>query len=199
MQDFGTARLKALGLTSANGAAFIADCTLSPRFGLRAKGSADWFERVAGQILPEINRFTTDETGLTCLRLGVNDIILSGPAAAVAKVETAWEASTAEASQRCGVNGYRQNTWAHLVISGPEAKRLMAQLTEIDLRDSALPVGAIAQTRLLHVDTVILRADLDGVPGYEIFFDIATKSFVLESLHHHAEGYRFVTAEALAA
>lgn len=196
MENFGTARLAALGLSPAKGAPFIADCTLSPRFGLRAKGSADWFEGVAKRSLPAINRFTTDESGLTCLRLGMNDIILSGPAALVAATEAAWEASAAEANQRCGVNGYRQNTWAHLVISGPEARELMAELTEVDLRDSALPHGGIAQTRLLHVDTVILRSDLDDVPGYEIFFDIATKAFVLESLHHHANGYHFTTAEA---
>ena len=193
-----TARLAALGLSPAKGQPFVADCTGTARFGLRAKGSADWFEQGAGQILPPVNRFSRGEDGLICLRLGLNDITLSGPADRVAAAEAAWAARVA-AGERCGVNGYRQDTWAHLVISGPEADILMAQLTEIDLRDTALPVGAIAQTRMLHVDTVILRSDFGATAGYELFFDIATKPFVLESLQHLAQGYRFVTAEGLTA
>lgn len=197
MQTSVTARLDALGLSHVKERAFVADCTGTARFGLRAKGSANWFEQGTGQILPPVNRFSRSQDGLICLRLGMNDITLSGPADRVAAAEAAWTAHVAT-GERCGVNGYRQDTWAHLAISGPAADSLMAQLTEIDLREAALPVGAIAQTRMLHVDTVILRSDFGAMAGYELFFDIATKPFVLESLQHLAQGYHFATAQGVA-
>lgn len=176
-------RLAALApaLPAASDGLLIADCTAVPRFGLRGKGSYDWLKsRVA--VPDRVNVAVVDANGMLVLRLGQNDIAISGNGEGVDAIATAWRA----AEGLKGYDGYRRDTWAHLVVSGPDATALMAELTDIDLRDTRLPRYAIAQTRMLHVDTIIVRTDPAGIPGYELFFDLASRAFVLENLRHMA-------------
>lgn len=184
-------RLAALAPSIADGleGAVIADCSEVSRFGLRGRGSFDWLTSHGAAVPERPNLATVDADGMLVLRLGQNDIALSGNSAGptgVAATTAAWRA----AEGRKGYDGFRGDSWAHLVISGPRAADLMAELTEVDLREESLPRNAIAQTRVLHVDTIIVRTDPAGVPGYELFFDLASRPYVLESLHHLAPGYR---------
>lgn len=157
----------------------IADCTEIARFGLRGKGSYDWLKsRIA--VPDRVNVAAVDPDGMLVLRLGQNDIAISGNGNGVDAISAAWRA----ADGARGHDGYRRDTWAHLMISGREATALMAELTDIDLRDKSMPRYAIAQTRLLHVDTIIVRTDPAGILGYELFFDLASRAFVLENLRH---------------
>lgn len=170
-------RLAALApaLPAASDGLHIADCSEIARFGLRGKGSHAWLKsRIA--VPDRVNVAAVDPDGMLVLRLGENDIAISGNG--VDAISAAWRA--AEGAR--GHDGYRRDTWAHLVVSGRDATALMAELTDIDLRDKSMPRYAIAQTRLLHVDTVIVRTDPAAVPGYELFFDLASRAFVLENL-----------------
>lgn len=169
----------------------IIDCTGVSRFGLRGAGSHDWYT-AHGFAVPEINRAVIDASGMILFRLGRNDIAISGNSegpTSVATTAAAWN----KAEGRKGYDAYRRDGWAHIVVSGPAATDLMAELTDVDLRDKSLPVAAVAQTRLLHVDTIIVRTDVAGVPGYELFFDIASRAYILEGIQHIARGYRFST------
>lgn len=176
-------RLAALApaLPAASDGLHIADCTAVARFGLRGKGSYDWLKSRVG-VPDRINIAALDPGGVLVLRLGQNDIAISGNCKGVDAISAAW--SAAEGAR--GHDAYRRDSWAHLVVSGPTATALMAELTDIDLRDTSLPRYAIAQTRLLHLDTIIVRTDPAGIPGYELFFDLASRAFVLENLHHTA-------------
>ena len=116
-------------------------------------------------------------------------VLVVGIALGVAATAEAWS----KAEGRNGFDAYRRDSWAHIVVSGPAATELMPELTDVDLRDKSLPELTVAQTRLLHVDTIIVRTDLAGVPGYELFCDIASRAYVLEGIQHLARGYRFST------
>jgi sarcosine oxidase, subunit gamma len=186
----GTPRLAALApvLASLPRGPVVVDCSNVSRFGLRGKGSYEWLQSHGVSVSNRINMATVAADGMLTLRLGQNDIAISGNSdgsAGVASTESAWR----KAEGRNGYDGFRRDTWAHLLISGQKAADLMAELTDVDLREQSLPVCAIAQTRVLHVDTIIARTDPAGVPGYELFFDLASRSFMLESLHHLAPGY----------
>lgn len=181
----GTPRLAALApvLASRPDQLVVVDCSGTSRFGLRGKGSFEWFMSQGVSVSGRINVATVDAGGMLTLRLGQNEIAISGNsqgATGVASIEAAWRM----ASGRNGYDGFRHDTWAHLLISGPDATEFMTELTDVDLREKSLPVHAIAQTRVLHVDTIIARTDPAGMPGYELFFDLASRAFMLESLHH---------------
>jgi sarcosine oxidase subunit gamma len=195
MATEGTPRLAAFAPASSDAfkGQVIIDCTSVSRFGLRGTGAYEWLSS-RGLPVPEVNRAVVDAAGMLMLRLGRNDIAISGNsegAMSVAVTAQAWQ----NADGRKGYDGFRRDGWAHIVISGPMANELMAELTEVDLRDRSLPVNAVAQTRVMHLDTIIVRTDLAGVPGYELFFDIASRPYILEGLHHIAHGYRFSAVE----
>ncbi|MBL0933300.1 MAG: hypothetical protein IBJ07_00990 [Rhizobiaceae bacterium] len=177
-------RLAALApaLPAASDGLLIADCTEIARFGLRGKGSYAWLKSRGVAVPDRINVAAVDADGMLVLRLGQSDIAISGNGEGVDAIAAAWR--TAEGTR--GHDGYRRDSWAHLAVSGRDATALMAELTDIDLRDTSMPRYAIAQTRLLHVDTIIVRTDPAGIPGYELFFDLASRAFVLENLRHMA-------------
>lgn len=170
--------------------AVIVDCTSLPRFGLRGPGSCEWL-LAQGFAIPEtVNRATLDDTGNLALRLGRNEAVISGFASGPSSVkgcETAWSG----AADRQGYNGFRQDSWTHLLISGPRAADLMAEITETDLRIDAMPAGIISQTRALKIDAIIVRTDRLGTFGYELFFDIASRAYVCETLRGLAPDYGF--------
>ena len=193
MATEGTSRLAALAPASPEAfkGPVIIDCTSVSRFGLRGTGSYDWLS-VHGFPVPEINHAVVNASGMLMFRLGRNDIAISGNSEGplgVAATAEAWS----KAEGRNGFDAYRRDSWAHIVVSGPAATELMAELTDVDLRDKSLPALTVAQTRLLHVDTIIVRTDLAGVPGYELFCDIASRAYVLEGIQHLARSYRFST------
>lgn len=193
MASEGNSRLAAFAPVSPDAfkGPVIIDCTSVSRFGLRGAASYEWFT-AHGLAVPEINRAVVDASGMVMFRLGRNDIAISGNGdgpMSVSAIAAAWS----KAEGRKGYDAFRRDSWAHIVVSGPGATDLMAELTDVDLRDKSLPADAVAQTRLLHVDTIIVRTDAAGVPGYELFFDIASRAYVLEGIQHMARGYRFST------
>lgn len=171
----------------------IVDCTAVARFGLRGRGSCEWL-LADGVGLPEtVNRASIDANGILALRLGTNEAMLSGDAdegASLSAMQRRW----AQAEGRKGYDGFRQDAWAHVMISGGQACDFMAEMCAVDFRDGAMPVGHIAQTRALHLDVVIVRSDRFGVSGYELFFDIASKAYVIDALAHIDGSYRLLVA-----
>lgn len=193
MATEGNPRLAALGPALADGleGPAIADCSDVSRFGLRGRGSYDWLTAHGIAVPDRINLAAVDREGMLVLRLGQNDIAMSGNgsgAGGIAATVAAWNA----AGGRKGYDGFRRDSWAHLVVSGAGAPDLMAELTDVDLREECLPRHAIAQTRVLNVDTIVARTDPAGFPGYELFFDLASRAYMVENLHHLARDFRII-------
>lgn len=53
-----------------------------------------------------------------------------------------------------------------LAVGGPQAQRVLARLTGLDLRAMSFPPGSAAQTSVAKVHTLLLRADIREVPAY---------------------------------
>lgn len=133
-------RLAALApaLPIASGNLLIADCTDVSRFGLRGKGSCEWLKSNGIAVPDRVNVAAIDADGMLVLHLGQNDIAISGNGrgpSGVDAISAAWR----DAEGAKGYDGFRRDTWAHLVVSGSDAAGLMAELTDVDLRDKNRP------------------------------------------------------------
>ncbi len=59
---------------------------------------------------------------------------------------------------------------AGMRLVGPASPRVIASLTELNVRDGALPDGACAQTMAADVYALVVRADAGGLASYRLFF-----------------------------
>lgn len=160
-------------LLSANTDLHVTDLTALPRFGLKGPGAAEWFG-AQGFDLPQVNR-TVQQNGVTILRLGGRDImVLADPEAPehLSDLMSRWQA----VSQ--GHSSWREEAWAWLRLTGPAAADILSRLTAFDIRDTAFEADAIAQTRVAHMDMVMLRNDA----GFDLMFDIASTAQVMHDI-----------------
>lgn len=58
-----------------------------------------------------------------------------------------------------------------LYLVGPRSREVMSKLTEVNVNPDVLPDFAVSQLPLFHVRSIVLRHDLHGVPGFQIYFD----------------------------
>jgi heterotetrameric sarcosine oxidase gamma subunit len=84
---------------------------------------------------------------------------------------------------------------------GPQAARVVASLTDLDLRQASMPDGGCAQTTLAEVYGLIVRADIGELPSYSLYFGREYGIYVWESLVDAGEAYGMVLigSEALEA
>jgi sarcosine oxidase subunit gamma len=151
----------------------VSDLTALPRFGLKGPGAAEWFA-MQGFDLPQVNR-TAQQKGMTILRLGSRDImVLADPESPghLTDLVSRWQAAPQ------GHSSWRDEAWAWLRLTGPAAADILSRLTAFDIRDTTLAVDAIAQTRVAHMDMVMLRNDA----GFDLMFDIASTAQVLHDI-----------------
>ncbi|MBZ9810240.1 hypothetical protein LB542_20470 [Mesorhizobium sp. BR1-1-9] len=152
----------------------LTDLTAQPRFGIKGPGSARWLG-AHGLSLPPINRVATPD-GIRLLRLGTEDFLAVDDRAgnAVAKLTDAWQAAD-------GARGYwswREESWSWIRLSGPLTEPVMARLCALDLRTGRFADDAIAQTRVAHIEAVLVR----GEGGFDVFFDIASTVYFIRTV-----------------
>ncbi|MDX1541890.1 MAG: glycine cleavage T C-terminal barrel domain-containing protein, partial [Geminicoccaceae bacterium] len=58
--------------------------------------------------------------------------------------------------------------WATVSLSGPKARDLLAELTDVDLAPDAFPHMSVRQGRVLGIDARVFRISFTGELGYEI-------------------------------
>lgn len=167
----------------------ILDCIASARFGLRGAGTLDWLAAEGLALPPQVNTALTLPDGVSVLRLGQQEVLLTAPVGGssdrIKALRKAWHHSALSAK---GYDAYRDEGWSWFVISGPFAPQMLARISMTDLRPQSFGPGRIAQTRALHQDAVVARFDRFGAVSYDLFFDIASSGFALEVLAETAKG-----------
>lgn len=166
------------------GPVVLTDLTARRRFGLKGQGSAAWLA-AQGVALPAVNRIGRHE-GMLVLRLGREDIVVLAedvPEALDRLTET-WRS---DAGPR-GYSSWRDEGWAWMRLSGPQAEDAMASLCAVDLRVGRFGSDEIAQTRVGAVEAVTFRHG----GGFDMLFDIAASAFfaraVAAASRHDAGG-----------
>jgi heterotetrameric sarcosine oxidase gamma subunit len=85
-------------------------------------------------------------------------------------------------------------------LVGPNAEMVVASLTDLDLRPTAMPDRSCAQTNLAEVYGLIVRADIGDLPSYRLFFGREYGIYLWESLMEAGEafGMELIGSQALA-
>lgn len=155
-------------LVPATGDNRLIDLTARPRLGLRGPGTPAW---CAGHGLPFPDRInqTAEAVGITVARLGTYEILVltDGQASlpATPLPPDAWD-------------GYRDETWFWIRMTGPSTQAALATLTSVDLRPARVPPGRVLQTRAAGLDAVLVLHE----GSVDIFADIASAEYFADVL-----------------
>lgn len=85
----------------------------------------------------------------------------------------------------------QSDAWARLSISGPFAQEALARYVPVDLRLSALPVGASIRSQLYHVPLCLMRLEPD------VFEMLVFRSMAQTAWHEMEAALRTLAARAL--
>jgi glycine cleavage system aminomethyltransferase T len=81
------------------------------------------------------------------------------------------------------------SVYSAILLAGPNARAVLQKLTTLNVREAAMPEGAARQTRLAHVNAMILRIDHAGLPGFLILNTRDLAEHVWDALLH--SGHEF--------
>jgi heterotetrameric sarcosine oxidase gamma subunit len=76
------------------------------------------------------------------------------------------------------------SVFSAILLAGPKSREVLQKLTTLNVREEAMAEGAGRQTRLAHVNAIILRSDCAGLPGFLILNTRDVAEHVWESLLH---------------
>ena len=160
------------------------DLTTVARFGLKGRGAADWLR--SQELAPPERINTVREVpsrDLDILRLGTDDVVLLSrpdrPSSSLGAIRRAWAEDPRKPK---GFDAWRDEVWAWFHVAGEGLSAFMARTCSVDLHPDRLAKGEIAQTRVAHMDCVVVRTDRTGRHGLDLLFDIASSDFMLTSL-----------------
>jgi len=162
-----------------SGQLVLTDLTARPRFGIKGPGSAKWLER-QGMVLPPVNRIAA-QGGFRLLRLGTEDFLVIDEAGGspTAELTAKWNAD----DEARGYWSWREEGWSWMRVTGPMAASVMARLCALDLRAGRFGDGEVAQTRVAHLEAVLIL----GGGGFDVFFDIASTAFFIRAVAFAAD------------
>ena len=176
--DFGTpddevARAAGLGL---------ADLSPLPRAGYKGGGALAWLRAHGVVGLDVDNRATRQPDGAIAARLAQSEALLLGDVAAegglCSRLDAAWSEDGAPGCYP--VRRDAASFW--FVVTGAMAATLFAKLCGVDLRPEHFPEGAVAQTSMARLNTVIVRQDVGAVPAYHLLGDSASAEYFWDCL-----------------
>ncbi|MGX1741181.1 hypothetical protein ACWIEX_06445 [Bosea sp. NPDC055353] len=157
------------------------DLTACGRFGIKGRGAGAWLASQGIALPAKVNAIASIGE-LDLARLGLEDfLVLSRPGApseALARLRAAWEQ---DASGPKGFNAWREEVWAWFHICGHHLSAFMAKTCPVDLHPDRFSLLSVAQTRVAQMDSIVIRTDRTGTPGFDLFFDIASSEFALRS------------------
>lgn len=80
--------------------------------------------------------------------------------------------------------------WAHLILTGPDARAVLARFVPLDLSPAACPAGSARRTLLGHMQALILY---EGGEGFEI---LVFRSMAATAVHDLDRAMRAVAARS---
>lgn len=181
-------RLPPLAAWPADGRDRMIDLSALPRFGLRGPGTSAWLTEQGCPLPPTIHQ-TAEADGMTVVRLGAEEVVLlPDPATGsprLSQLRQGWAAATGPK----GYDAWREESWCWLSLTGPGVAEALPLLTAIDTRPDVFGPGAVAQTRAMHMDAVLIRHDRGGQPGLDMLFDMASSDYAADFIADVLPGF----------
>ena len=162
----------------------ILDLTRYARFGVKGRGTSDWLISKGIDLPERINTLAPIASReLDIARLGGEDYLFLpqcvGQSASLAALRAEWES---DERPRKGYNAWREEVWAWFHVSGPSVADLLARTCPVDLNADRLPLRSVVQTRVAQMDCIWVRTDRTNAHGFDLFFDVASADFMMQSL-----------------
>ena len=158
----------------------LAICDLSPlpRVGFKGRDTIAWLAARGVAVGPQDNMTVVQDDGARAARLAPTEVLLLADLAARS---TMCDRLLREWSPDPDPGAYpvpRADTNCWFVLGGRHGAETLAKVCGIDVRAHKFPEGAIAQTSIARLDSIVLRGDLGGTPAYHVLTDSASASYM---------------------
>ncbi|MCZ6539210.1 MAG: hypothetical protein O6922_05235 [Chloroflexi bacterium] len=154
-------------------------CDISGRSAVRVKSFH--LDDVLGERSPAVGSIIRDDNSVTA-RLTAEEALAFGPPSA----NGSWRADIDPVGTPTRYLTDVTSGLTGLKIVGPRVRDVVASLTDIDLRERAMPDGSCVQAGFAEVHGTLLRLDIANSPAYELWvareFGVYMWAVVLESL-----------------
>ena len=159
----------------------LIDLTNLARVGFRGAQAAEYLSAKGYQLPAAPNQALTQADGCHVARLSQNEYLLLGglrdAGARIAREEADWQFS-----EQANYLLPRQDSHAWLLLTGACGPEVLAKLCGVDLRPTAFPVGAVAQTSAARINVIIINLAEGELPCLQILCDRASLSYFWDAL-----------------
>lgn len=155
----------------------LCDVSCLPRFGAKGINVAQWLDAQQVSLPQQANSFVAMNGTSLVLRLGYNEYLIEDlPGGSICS-----QLRQAGQSREYGVYTVPRND-AAFILSGNRVQALFSEVCAIDLRDSALPEGAVVMTQIAGISATLLKTAVNGKPVYRLWCDGTYGPYLWETL-----------------
>jgi sarcosine oxidase subunit gamma len=157
----------------------LVDLSPLPRTGIKGPKALDWLSEQGWPVPEDNNQAAHTESGGLVLRLGNREaFVLAGARS---------DGDTVRMLERSipGDGAWpmpRRDSHAWFMLRGDAAIDCMAKLCGVDLREAKFPRGAIAQTSVARLNTIVCRDVAGAKPGFHLLADSASAIWFWDAL-----------------
>jgi sarcosine oxidase, subunit gamma len=167
----------------------IIDLSERPRLGFKGRGTLPAMQKRGIVVENQPNRAFRQIDGGLCLVLAASEVFLlgsrDGDDSGFAKLEADWRIEDGERTYPMP----RRHSHAWFAVQGPSAPDMLAKLCAIDFRPHRFDDLSIAQTSVVRLNAIVLRADVEDLLTYHVLADSASAVYLLACLKDAAEEF----------
>lgn len=126
---------------------------------------------------------SSDRHELWLARLADDEMLLLTKSGGLSKVREYFTSNPVECVHMVDVS----SGLASVTVTGLMARELLGRMTELDTRDKAFPNMSCAQVKFAEIYSIVLRRDLGGMVGYELFFEREYGEYIWDTLLHEED------------
>ena len=160
----------------------VADLSPLPRVGLRGPGAREWLAAQGVDLPEEPNRARVQPDGSIAITRSWTEVLVLGRIRGADSLCARLEAGAADAQRARAYPLPRFDGMFWFALTGASAVDCLAKLCGVDMRESAFPVGSVAQTSLARLNAVIVRIELGDTPVFHLLGDSASAEYAWASL-----------------
>lgn len=168
----------------------LADLSPLPRVGFRGPGAREWLAAQGVDLPDEPNRAHVQPDGSIAITRSWTEVLVLGAIQGADSVCDRLEAGAADAHRARAYSLPRFDGMFWFALTGASAVDCLAKLCGVDMRESAFPVGSVAQTSLARLNAVIVRVDFGETPVFHLLGDSASAEYAWASLLDAMQEFR---------
>ena len=160
----------------------LADLSPLPRVGFRGPGARDWLTAQRVKLPDEPNRARVQPDGSMAITRSWTEVLVLGRIQGVDSLCARLDAGAADAHRARAYPLPRFDGMFWFALTGASAVDCLAKLCAVDMRESAFPVGSVAQTSLARLNAVIVRVEIGDTSLFHLLGDSASAEYAWTSI-----------------